>query len=85
MSSEAPHRVPASDHQGHRILPTTTLGRRALWFAIASALVDFAWMILPGGAALAFACGLVGGVYLAVLPMVLVLIFVLAELLIGHD
>lgn len=60
-----------------------------------------AWMILPGGAALGFVSGVTGGilavgairrrgeralsVYAAVVPLVMVVVFVLAELLIGHD
>jgi hypothetical protein len=60
-----------------------------------------AWMILPGGAALGFAAGSAGGivaldaifrhrgraltVFLAVVPLVQVVVFFLAELLIGHD
>ena len=59
------------------------------------------WSFLPGGAALAFLCGIAGGVvaivavarrgerallaYAAIVPLVLVVAFVLAEVLIGHD
>ena len=60
-----------------------------------------AWKLLPGGAALGLACGLLGGilaliailrrseravlVFAAIVPLVLVVTFVLAELLVGHD
>ena len=87
--------------RGTAVLPTTRLGRYAVFFALAAFVLNFAWLILPGGAALSFACGIVGGVvalvaifrrheravtvFLAVLPLVFAVAFVLAELLIGHD
>jgi hypothetical protein len=82
------------------ILPTTRPGRWAVRLAIAYVVLMLAWAILPGGAGLGLACGLVGGVaalvalrrgeraltvFAAVLPLVLVVFFVAAELLIGHD
>ena len=83
------------------ILPTTRLGRWALGFALANPVLVIAWTILPGGAVLGFVSGVTGGilavrairrhgeralsVYAAVVPLVMVVAFVLAELLIGHD
>ncbi len=48
---------------GHRVvvLPTTKLGRWALALAVSNVVLVLAWSILPGGAALGFACGLAGG------------------------
>jgi hypothetical protein len=81
--------------------PTTVLGRRAIALAIAFVVLNVLWTVLPGGAALALACGLAGGVaaivaiarrgergllvYAAILPLLAVVGFVAAELLIGHD
>ena len=72
-----------------------------MWLAVASVVLVLAWSVLPGGAALGFACGLAGGivglvaifrdreraptVFAAIAPLVMVVAFVLAELLIGHD
>lgn len=83
------------------ILPTTQLGRRAVGLAAAFVVLVPAWKVFPGGAALGFACGLVGGVvallaivrhgeralavFAAVVPLLLVVGFVAAELLVGHD
>ena len=84
-----------------RVLPTTELGRRAVVLAVAAVVCVLAWRILPFGAGLGFLFGLAGGasalvaiarhheralaVYLAVVPMLQVVFFVLGELLIGHD
>ena len=70
-------------------------------FAVASVVLVLAWRVVPGGAALGFACGLVGGVvalvaifrggeraitvFAALVPFLLVLAFVLGEVLVGHD
>ena len=83
------------------ILPTTRLGRWALGLALANPVLVTAWTILPGGAALGLASGAAGGllalraihrhgdralsVYAAVVPLVMVVVFLLAELIIGHD
>jgi hypothetical protein len=83
------------------VLPTSQLGRWAVGLAAAYVVLVLAWSVLPGGAALGLACGLAGGiaglvaiirdrergvsVFAAVLPLVLVVGFVLAELLVGHD
>jgi len=83
------------------VLPTTRLGRRAILVGLGYILFMPLWMFLPGGAMLAFTCGVVGGVaaivavkrdhergllaYAAIAPLVLVVVFVLAELLIGHE
>ena len=84
-----------------RYLPTTSLGKWAVGLAVVSVLLQFAWMILPGGAALAMACALVGGivgfraivrhgeraiaVYATLVPFVLTVVFITAEFVIGHD
>lgn len=83
------------------VLPTTKLGWWSLALAVANVVLVLAWSILPGGAALGFASGLAGGmaaliaivrgreraltVFAAVVPLGLVVLFVAAELLIGHD
>lgn len=81
--------------------PTTRLGRWAVGLGAGYVVGVFSWRILPGGAALGFACGFTGGVlalvaiirhgeraisvFVAALPLLLVVGFVLAELIIGHD
>jgi hypothetical protein len=83
------------------VRPTTPLGRWAAWLALGFVVLNFAWMILPGGAMLAFLSGIAGGiaalvairrrgergllVYAAIIPLLAVVAFVLAELLIGHE
>ena len=83
------------------VRPTTRLGRWAIAVALGYVVFMPLWMFLPGGAALAFLCGLAGGAlaivavarrgergllaYAAIVPLVLVVSFVLAELLLGHD
>lgn len=100
MQAVTPHGQP-SPQRAHHFLPTTPLGTWAFGFAVAAFLLQFAWMILPGGAALSMACAVVGGVcaliaivrqrdmaiavYIAVVPLVMTLLFIAAELLIGHD
>ena len=82
-------------------LPTTRAGRRAVALGAASVVLVLAWTVVPAGAALGFLCGLAGGafalvailrrgeraalVFVAVLPLLFVVGFVLAELLVGHD
>jgi hypothetical protein len=100
METVAPHDQ-RSRLRAHHFLPTTPLGKWAVWFAIAAFLLQFAWMILPGGAALSMALAVVGGVcaltaivrqreraiavYIAVAPLAMTVLFIAAELLIGHD
>ena len=80
--------------------PHTKLGWWAFGLAVASILLMFGWMFLPGGAGLSFLCGLAGGiialvaiirqrerswaVWLALLPMLNVFVFFLGEFLIPH-
>lgn len=80
--------------------PHTKLGWWAVGLAIASILLMFAWMFLPGGAGLSFLCGLAGGIlaliaiirqherswmlWLALLPMLNVFVFFLGEFLVPH-
>lgn len=94
-------RLPGRTRHRVVVLPTTKLGRWALALAVSNVVLVLAWSILPGGAALGFACGLAGGiaglvaivrhqeralaVYAALVPFAMVVAFVLAELLIGHD
>lgn len=84
-----------------RIVPTTRLGMRAAWLAAGFVVLQLAWRVLPGGALAAFVCGAAAGIvalvaivrrherslvgYVAVAPLALVVLFVAAELLIGHD
>jgi hypothetical protein len=100
VQTVTPHDQP-SPARAHHFLPTTLLGKWAVGFAVGAFLLQFAWMILPGGAALSMACAVVGGVcaliaivhqkeraiavYLAVVPLVMTVLFIAAELLIGHD
>ena len=93
--------LPAKKGRHIPMLPTTRLGRWAVRLAVGFPVLVLAWSILPGGAALGFASGLAGGVvalvaifrrgeraitvFASVLPLVLVVAFVLAELLVGHD
>jgi hypothetical protein len=81
--------------------PTTKLGRWSLVLALGFVVFNLLWSVLPGGASLAFVCGVAGGVaglvavfrrgerglavYAAFLPLLAVFGFVLAELLIGHE
>jgi len=80
--------------------PHTKLGWWAVGLAVAGILLVSAWTILPGGAAFGFLCELAGGivaliaiirqherswmVWLALLPMLNVFVFLLAEILIPH-
>ncbi len=97
-----PQRLPVGKRRRLAILPTTRLGRRAVWLAAANVVLMLTWMpTRPVGAPLGLVCGFVGGilalvaifrrgeravaVFAAVLPLLMVVSFVLAELLIGHD
>lgn len=80
--------------------PRTKLGWWAVGLALASILLMFAWMFLPGGAGLSFLCGLAGGIvaliailrqherswmlWLALLPILNVFVFILGEFLFPH-
>ena len=93
--------LPAKKGRHIPMLPTTRLGRWAVRLAVGFPVLVLAWSILPGGAALGFASGLAGGVvalvaifrrgeraitvFAAILPLALVVAFVLAELIVGHD
>jgi len=88
----------ASSHFLER--PHTRLGWWAIGLAVASVLLGFMWLFLPGGALLGFLCGIIGGVlgliavirqherswlvFLSILPMFNVFIFILGEFLIPH-
>lgn len=101
MAGGATGQLPRSTTHRVAVVPTTRLGRWAVGLAIANVVLVLAWTILPGGAALGFACGLAGGVvglvaivrgreralavFAALAPFATVVAFVLAELLIGHD
>ena len=83
------------------LLPATRPGSAAVWLAAASLLLGPAWRILPLGGALGLLCGLAGGVialvailrnrerallvFAALVPFALVVLFVLAELVVGQD
>jgi hypothetical protein len=98
-TSVAPDR-PRADRKT-RYLPTSSPGKWAVGLAVASVPLQFAWMILPGGAALAMACAFAGGVlgataiirhgeraiavYATLVPFVMTVAFIIAELVIGHD
>ena len=83
------------------VLPTTTPGWWSVGLLAAHVLLVLAWSVVPGGAIAGFVCGLVGGgvaltairrsgeravlVFAAIVPLVLVVLFVIGELLIGHE
>jgi len=80
--------------------PSTKQGRWSLWLALAAFILNFMWMILPGGAISSYLFGIASGifatyaivkcherawvVYLAIFPFVWVLVFLLGEFLIPH-
>jgi len=80
--------------------PATRLGWWAVGLAVASFVLGFLWLFLPGGAILSFLCGLAGGVialiviirqqerswlvFLSILPMINVFIFIVGEFLFPH-
>ena len=80
--------------------PHTKQGWWAVGLAAASIVLLPMWSFLPGGALWSFLCGLAGGIialsallrqherswlsFLALLPMVNVLVFILAEFLFPH-
>lgn len=89
------------DSRRFMVRPATEAGYWAVGLAVASVVLVMAWAVIPAGALFGFAAGLIGGVfalfailrrgeravtvYLALVPFALVVAFVLAELLIGHD
>lgn len=101
MVPETPHPIPTRKAPRVSILPATTLGGWAVGLALAGVVGVLTWSVLPLGASLGFACGLAGGVvgliaivrrgeravsvFLALLPFAFVVLFVLAELIIGHE
>jgi hypothetical protein len=80
--------------------PHTKLGWWAVGLAATSIVLLLTWSILPGGAWLSFLCGIAGGIialiavirrherswliFLSILPMLNVVTFIVAELLIPH-
>lgn len=82
------------------ILPTTDLGRLAIGLAAAFFPLVFLASVVPRGAALAFACGLAGGVaalaavirdreraatvFAALVPLLIAVGFVLAQVITGN-
>jgi len=80
--------------------PATRLGWWAVGLAVASFVLGFLWLFLPGGAILSFLCGLAGGVialiviirqqerswlvFLSILPMINVFIFIIGEFIFPH-
>lgn len=83
------------------VFPAARLGWWAVGLAVASLVLVLAWSLTPAGAFPGFVCGLAGGilallaifrrgeraisVFAAAVPLVMVVVFVLAELIIGHD
>lgn len=82
-------------------LPTTTLGRRAAVVVLVGTLLVVLGVVVPGATVVGFGLCLAGGAgtivavrrdgdlsllaLLVLLPFALVLVFLLAELLVGHD
>jgi hypothetical protein len=86
---------------GRHVWPATRLGRWAVALGLGFFVFNFLWRFLPGGGSLSLLSGLAGGVaglvavfrrgerglavYATFFPLLAVVGFVLAELLIGHD
>lgn len=99
MSLGAEHPAPAGRPRRVTILPTTDLGRWAVWLAAAFFVLVVAASVVPRGAAIGFACGLAGGVaalvavmrdreravtvVAALVPLLIAVGFTLAELITG--
>jgi hypothetical protein len=90
---------PESGRRRVTVLPTTVLGWRAIGLAACGIVLVSTWAIVPRGAALGFALAVAGGVaaivairrgeraltvFTAVLPLVCVAAFVVAELAVPH-
>ena len=87
------HRAPVAS--------TTRLGSWAVRLAAAGIVLFLSWRLIPGGAAAGMVLWLVGGVlalvailrhqeraiavFATLVPLVFTILFVLAELIIGHD
>jgi len=84
-----------------KLWPATRLGKWAVGLGVAFFVFMLGWSVVPGGAFIGLACAVAGGIValvailrhgeraIAVLamlvPFLLAVVFVLAELLIGHD
>ena len=91
---------PVEHRRAITVLPTTNLGWWATGLAAAFLPLVFAAAVAPGGAALGLVCGLAGGfaalkaivsdreravtVFAALMPLVIAVAFVLAELITGN-
>lgn len=98
---DVPERSTGGGRHGVAILPTTRLGRWAVSLGAAFLPLTMAWSVVPLGAVAGFVCGMAGSivglvaitrhreraltVFLAAVPGALVLLFVVAELTIGHE
>ena len=83
-----------------RLWPATRSGKSAIGLGAAFFVFMLGWSVVPGGAFIGLACGAAGGVvalvairrhgeraisvFVVLLPFLLAVLFVLAELLIGH-
>jgi hypothetical protein len=92
---------PVQSRFGFSFFPRTRRGRWAVALGAAAFVLVTSWSIVPYGAVFGFACGVVSGVlgglaiardreraftvWLTLAPLAFVVVFVLAELLIGHD
>lgn len=100
-SGQLPYRLPAEKRRRFAVLPMTSVGKWAVGMAVAGAVLVLGWSAIGGLGVLGFALGLAAGfaalvaifrrgeravtVFAALLPFLTVVVFLLAELLIGHD
>lgn len=100
MGVRAGHSGPFKKRLQITILPTTYLGRWAVWLAASFFALVLAGALVPKGAALGFVCGLASGVaaltaivrdreravtvFAALAPLAIAVAFVLAELITGN-
>ena len=94
------HGIAAGHRRRVAVLPTTSAGWWAIGLAVLAQALVMAWTVLPLGGLAGFVCGLAGGgvallaivrrreravtVFLALLPAVFVVVFVVAELVVPH-
>lgn len=101
MSRETARPDGSSKPRRFTVPPVTRLGRLAVGLTVVHVALMLAWRVVPGGGGLGLGSGLVAGVvalvaivrdreralsvFIAILPLIAVVVFVLAELPVGHD
>ena len=100
-SGQLPYRLPAEKRRRFAVLPMTSLGKWAVGMAVAGTVLVLGWSAIGRLGVLGLALGLASGgaaliaifrrgeravtVFAALLPFLTVVVFLLTELLIGHD